>query len=171
MKPFITDALENGRHMLRMQFEGMERSELKDLFLRKCIVAYALPKGHTLETAWQFQICFDSGDVFEFSSACTEVQDWQEIGSLNINKINGIANENIFEKFNVESFCISNVEVLVYEDVNVFAECGIVLIGSPGSEVIVAASVSPGSVSVQAPFSTLPFQPEFSVNDYQRRAI
>lgn len=171
MKPFITNSLKNGRHMLRFQLDGMERCQLNDLFLDKCIVAYSLPEGHTLESAWQCRVHLDSGNIFEFSSACTEVDGWEELGSLNIAKVDSKASEDLFKRTKVEPFFICFIECLVYENTSVFAECGIVLRDNSGEEMIIAAGISPGSVSVQAPFTTLQFEPELSASDYRRMAI
>lgn len=171
MKPFITNSLENGRHMLRFQLDGMERCQLNNLFLSKSIIAYSLPEGHTLDSAWLCRFYLDSGDIFEFSSACTEVDGWEELGSLNIAKVDSKASENLFNRTKVNPFFICLIECLVYENTSVFAECGIVLRDSLGGEVIIAAGISPGSVSVQAPFTTLPFEPELSMSDYRRMAI
>ncbi|WP_426401023.1 hypothetical protein ACN9M1_27515 (plasmid) [Ralstonia sp. R-29] len=170
MKPFITNASEGGRYLLRLQTEGVHRDQIADAFSSRSIVAYALPEGHTLKCAWQCRIFLDNNDVFEFSSACTEVAGWQEVGSLNIERIRMVENsaDAIFRRVGIENFAIVSVDCLVYETPDVYAECGIVLRAISGEEVIIAAGVSHGSVSVQAPFSSLPFDPEFSLPDYTR---
>nr|GFD13683.1 hypothetical protein [Tanacetum cinerariifolium] len=56
-----------------------------------------------------------------------------------------------------------------YEDV--ITECGIIFCGRGGSEIIISAGVSPGSVSVSAPFSLDSFEPQFSLASCRREAI
>jgi len=159
MKPFNTNASEGDRYVLRLQTEGVRRDQIADAFSSRSIVAYALPEGHTLKCAWQCRIFLDNNDVFEFSSACTEVAAWQEVGSLNIERIQTVENsaDALFSRAGIEKFTIASVDCLVYETPDVYAVCGIVLRAVSGEEVIIATGVSPGSVSVQASFSSLTF--------------
>lgn len=170
MKPFITDARKDGRCTLPLQLEGIERERLGDVLLGSSVVAYALPEGHSLESAWQCRFLLEKGGTFEFSSACTVVAGWQEVGSLNVKHIlqGEDLNERLFIEVKVERFHITAVECLVYEAQEVYSECGIVLRDATGRELIVAAGVSPGSVSIKAPFSKEPFSPEFVLGDYRR---
>jgi hypothetical protein len=171
MKPFITDACKDGRCSLPFQFEGIERARVEGMLLGRSIVAYALPAGHSLGCAWQCRFMLGNGYALEFSSACTVVADWQEVGSLNIEYLAiGEADEGaaVFQEYEIGSFRIAAVERLVYEDSHVYSECGLVFHDKSGMEVIVAAGVSPGSVSINAPFSRERFAPEFPVADYHR---
>ncbi|WP_157655502.1 hypothetical protein [Burkholderia ubonensis] len=170
MKPFITDARRDGRYTLRFQLEGVKREWLRDMLVGARIVAYALPEGHSLECAWQCRFLLDGGGILEFSSACTVVAGWHEVGSLNIKKIVGKddSNRDIFHEIAVEKFFIASIDCLVYDDPDVYSECGIVFRDGSGHELIIAAGVSPGSVSVKAPFANELFAPEFSLGDYGR---
>ncbi|GAA5784642.1 hypothetical protein [Chitiniphilus shinanonensis] len=172
MKPFITDRPENERFTLRLQCEGISREFIQSQMKGEGIVAYALPDGHTLESAWLFRLILSNAKIFEFSSACTEVAEWQEVGSLNIRFIAeeepfSDSNGGVFIKNNVEKLPIKSVGCLVYEDDDVYAESGILIKLDSGEKVIVASGVSPGSVSVMAPFSTEKFSAEFSISDYR----
>ena len=173
MKPFITDGCKDGRYTFRLQLEGVKRERLADTLIGNCIVAYALPEKHSFESAWQFRIFMGNDEIFEFSSACTAVAGWQEVGSLTIGCMEGErdSGDSVFKKYPAPRFCIAAVDCLVYEEANVYSECGIVLHDSGGGEWIIAAGVSPGSVSVKTPFSEDRFLPEFSANDYSRVAL
>ncbi|PHV09511.1 hypothetical protein [Chitinimonas sp. BJB300] len=172
MKPFITNSKENGRPVLRLQCEGAKSENLKQLLEGLSITAYALPEGHSLASAWQLRFIFNNQLILEFSSVCTEVVGWQEVGSLNVKVIDDTDQfSNIFSITEIKEFLVTSVEYLVYEDSDAYSECGLVLRSSLGEEVIIAAGVSPGSVSVQAPFSTLDFEPEFPTSDYQRKSM
>ena len=78
MKPFITPEINGaGKHLLQFQLEGGDLETIKDLMSRHRVTAYGMPVGHTLESAWGFQLYFDDGSTFlEFSSACTQVTGW-----------------------------------------------------------------------------------------------
>jgi hypothetical protein len=169
MKPFITDACKDGRCTLPFQLEGLKREQLEDTLVGKCIVAYALPEGHSLECAWQCRFLLAHGSVLEFSSACTVVTGWQEVGSLNIKYSHSEADRSadIFKEVAVAKCHIAAIQRLIYEDSRVYSECGLVIHDLSGREVIVAAGVSPGSVSVSAPFSDESFSPEFPLTYYR----
>lgn len=170
MKPYITDSLENGRHILPMQFEGMSRTDLNSL-QGMAVIAYSIPESQSLTATWQLRLHFDNDTILEFSSACTEVDGWQEIGSLNVRKVSSEPADKVFHRTVVNSFKVCRVERLIHEDPIVFAEAGLVFIESNQTEIIIAAGVSPGSVSVLAPFSAQAFEPELSAPDYKRQPI
>jgi hypothetical protein len=68
-------------------------------------------------------------------------------------------------------FRVESVERLVYEDADVYTECGIALKDSSLREIVIASGTAPGSVSIAAPFSTDGFQPEFAMEQLQRRRL
>ncbi|KVF27191.1 hypothetical protein WJ07_06870 [Burkholderia vietnamiensis] len=173
MKPFITDACEGGCCSLPFQFDGITRERIEDALIGKRIVAYALPAGHSLACAWQCRFVLNNGYSLEFSSACTVVTGWHEVGSLNTKYHSMEADEgaDIFQEFEIESFRIAVIERLLYEDSQVYSECGLVFHDGFGAEIIVAAGVSPGSVSINAPFSQECFAPEFPVAAYHRASF
>lgn len=171
MKPYITDSLENGRHVLRLQLEGIPRTRLNGILTGKHVVAYSLPEGHSLSAAWQYRMHFDDGTAWEFSSACTEIDGWQEIGSLNVRNVSNEPVSHLFQRTDIIAFPIRRLEYLVHQDAKVFAESGLIFASDDGKEIIVAAGVSPGSVSVLAPFSSQPFEPELSPQDYARLPV
>jgi hypothetical protein len=178
MKPFITpELMPNGKKLFGYQCEAMDCKLLGDLLKGRSLVAYVLPKGHTLRTAWELAFIFDAGFVLEFSSACTQAVDWQEVGSLNIRLTSGPAegepakssggNESFFQAIKIIA-----VEKVIYEDEDVVVECGLLLRGVNGEEITVAAGVPPGSVSVQMPFaSTELFEPQFPISACRREAV
>jgi hypothetical protein len=171
MKPFVENAFHEGRYILPIRCEGFQRSDLNARLAGTCIVAYSLPKDHSLAEAWQFRIHFDSGTVFEFSALCTGVGGWDEMGSLCIREIANEGESSLFGKTMVEPICVAKIECLVHEDTSVYSEAGIVFQDANGEEVIVAAGVAPGSVSISAPFSEEAFEPELFIDDYARLPV
>jgi hypothetical protein len=176
MKPFITDASENGKSILKFQCEGKSREQINETLLGSQITAYLMPDEHTFETAWLFYLFFSNGCLIEFSSACTEIGNWREIGSLNLRFdqdkfLDQKGERKLFAKNGIEIFYVNSIECLTFEDADVYAECGIVFCDSFGQEIIVAAGPTPGSISIRAPFSTGEFKPEFSMTEYKRTPI
>lgn len=178
MKPFITPKVtETGKKLLQFQLEGGDLESIRDMLYRHRVTAYGMPEGHTFDAVWEFQLYFDDSSTFiEFSSACTQVGDWQEVGSLNLRFVAGDDESKNYvglglPKHGISSFNVKKVEALIYEDSDVISECGLVLSGTDGGEIIIAAGVSPGSVSVAASFATESFEPQFSISACRREAI
>lgn len=178
MKPFITPKVtQAGKKLLQFQLEGSDLESIWNVINRHPVIAYGMPDGYTFDAAWEFQLYFDgSKTFFEFSAACTQVVDWQEVGSLNIRAASCDA-ESItsigpdFSKHAISCFSVEKLEKLIYEDDDVISECGLVLYGADGAEIIIAAGISPGSVSVAASFATEPFEPQFSLATCRREPM
>jgi hypothetical protein len=157
------------KKILHIQCEGIEREGFGEFARSRAIAAYALPNSQTLKAAWLFRIVLDDGGSLEFSSAGTEVVDWQEVGSLTIRLVDKSSPP-------VEDFLwvdmlpleIVEVDVLIYEDEDVISECGLVICGVDGSEIIVAAGIPPGSVSIMSPIFGGAFEPQFPVSTCKR---
>ncbi|MBC3915976.1 hypothetical protein H8L32_00630 [Undibacterium sp. CY18W] len=176
MKPFIIPILEDGKLILKFQCEGRNSEQIKETFEGTWITAYAMPDGHSLKEVWLFRLFFGNDYFIEFSSACSGVGGWREIGSLNL-RIDRIQNSDqgqesgIFKKKDIEPFYVSSITRLVYEDELVNVEGGIVFKDSNGKLLTIAAGIPPGSVSVVGPFSNGDFQPEFAIADYKEVVI
>lgn len=173
MKSFITNTLQAGKHILPFQVEGPNNGDLKSIFHQSRIQLYGLPPQHSLSAAWPFRIVLDRGWIVDFSSATNSVGGWQEIGSLNIHFSISLSSEEDpqFIMTDVHNFTILKCERLTYNEPDIYAECGIVFTSQTGSELLVAAGTSPGSVSIRPPFSSDPFAPEFEMDKYKRHEI
>ena len=177
MKPFITpDISPAGKKALAIQFEGISQGELWAKIGNYRIVACSMPKGQSFQTAWIFRLIFENECVLEFSSASTVVVDWQEVGSLNISLASHPTLEPTAENFeavtiNVPAIRVSRLDKLIYEDSDVISECGLVFGGDGGEEVVISAGIPPGSVSVSAPFSWGPFEPQFEIQACIRERV
>ncbi len=177
MKPFITlDISATGQKVLRLQCENIETENISKYVQDLSVVAYSMPTGHSFQAAWIFRLIFSNGASLEFSSACTMVVGWQEAGSLNIQLIDQEANEKlaidaVLVRVEIPPFRVTSLVKLVYEDKNFRSECGIAIGGGNEEEIVVATGISPGSVSISVPFSTSPFEPEFSVSECSRELL
>lgn len=176
MKPFTTpELMPNGKRAFRYQCEGVDCGALGRLLEGRKLVAYVLPEGHTLQVAWELSFAFESGFVLEFSSACTEVAEWQEVGSLNI-RLTHLSTPAgtttvVTHRSELQPIDVVWAEKLIYEDQDVVVECGLVLRGGEGQEVVIAAGIPPGSVSVRAPFSPALFEPQFPLPACRREPV
>lgn len=166
-----------GKKAFRYQCEGFEPSSLPGLLKGRRLVGYELPAGHSLTAAWELSLVFDCDLVLQFSSASAEAVGWQEVGSLNVRLVqrseeDGGATTERTTTVPVSPVSLIGAEKLVYEDDDVLVECGLVLCASDGQDVVVAAGIPPGSVSVEAPFSGgLPFAPQFPVVMCRRNSL
>ncbi|WP_353393388.1 hypothetical protein [Hydrogenophaga sp. 5NK40-0174] len=174
MKPFIIpDISTTGQKVFRLQCENIEPEKMPKYVQDLSVVAYSMPVGHSFQAAWIFRLIFSNGSSLEFSSACTMVDGWQEVGSLNIQLINQSKSDidSVLVRVEVPPFRVTTLVKLVYEDNSFRSECGIAVGGENEEEIVVATGVSPGSVSIAAPFSTSPFEPEFPVSECSRELL
>ncbi|MBU1357768.1 MAG: hypothetical protein KKC79_05035 [Gammaproteobacteria bacterium] len=177
MKPFITpETSATGKSLLPFQSEGIVIATLWNSVCGRTVVAYSLPKGHSFQAAWLFQLVLDDGNVLEFSSACTQVVDWQEVGSLNIRFIKA-SDRGLSEATPdmvlsaTPEFRILTLSRLLYEDDDVISECALAFGGRDGEQIVIAAGIPPGSVSIAAPFSEEQFEPQFAMSTCRRESM
>jgi hypothetical protein len=169
MKPYITPEISDAGHkLLRLQCENIEPKDIRRKTLNLSVVAYSMPPKHSFQAAWIFRLIFNNGNEIEFSSACTMVDSWQEAGSLNIQfmektMIEQSGEDSILLKVEIKPLLITSLIKLVYEGNEYESECGLIIVGETGQSITITTGVSPGSVSIKAPFSTSHFEPEFSL--------
>ncbi len=173
MKPYITNPDINGRFVLPYQIEGegIDCENMESMMAGAEIVAYSLPKTQSFEATWELRLYLNNNMLIDFSSSFTNIGTWQELGSLNMKFACGgvagnIQSDKIYAYTEIDGFFINSIQSLIYSDKEVFSECGIVLINAVGQEVVIAAGVSPGSVSVKTPFCESDFEPEMEYGVY-----
>ena len=177
MKPSITPELSaSGKTILAFQFEGIDAGTLREAMSSRKVVAFAMPHGHSFQATWLFRLILDGGAFFEFSSASTQVVDWQEVGSLNIRFGGHLSNGSSdagpeFETAAIPALRLRALERLVYEDDDVVTDCALVLTGEDGEEIVVAAAIPPGAVTVEASFTDGHFEPQFAVSKCRRERL
>lgn len=173
MKPFITNAFRDGKFVLPFQIEGLPQDRLIEPFEGAFVLAYGLSESQSFQATWLFRLALSTGWIVDFSSACTEVGDWKEVGSLNLRFAQDMkeGDRSLSSLTPMPYFQIKGIDRLIYEDASVYAECGIVLSDLLGGDLVVAAGVAPGSVSISCPLSEDGFHPEFSMGQYRRQQI
>lgn len=177
MKPSTTtDAQSIGPRSFELQIEGAESGEIMKLLKGSSLVAFATPANQSLSEAWLLRLVFDCKVSAEVSSVCESVKGWQEVGILKLVLLTGESFEHesansIFVSTMIDGFVVDSIERLVFVDEDVSAECGIVIRSAENVEFIVAAGVSPGSVSASVPLVASKFNPEMDVLDCERRPM
>lgn len=177
MKPFIIPEISvTGKAIFPMQIEGISAENFAECVKNRAIVAYAMPLTHTFKAAWIFRIILDNGASLDFSSACTMVDGWQEVGSLNVQYINhnpqaGRDATALLMQVELPQFRACSVEKLIYETEAFRSECGMEIKCDHKTTIVVMTGNPPGSVSVEAPFSTDKFEPEFYFEECSREAF
>lgn len=169
MKPFITLKFSaSGKKLFSFQYEGTDSDSLWVLLEGRVIVAYSIPWRHSFKAAWMFRLFMDNNVMLEFSSACTKVVDWEEVGSLNIRFVDNyhqiFSDDREMRKIEISATKLCKLEKIFYEDNEIISECALAFSMEGGGEIIVATGISPSSVSVSAPFEKISFEPEFSLN-------
>lgn len=173
MKPFIENAEQGGMFVLPFQVEGVSVDQIGATLRGATILAYGLPNAHSLKEAWLFRLVLDSGWTVDFSSACTGVGGWQEMGSLNLVFARVTENEALLQwtMTPIVEFHVRMAERLVFRSDAIYADVGIVLTSSTDDEVIISAGIPPGSVSIAAPFSSEEFRPENDMTALTRHVL
>lgn len=166
MKSYVEYSLRNGKKFLPVQYGGdMPESTLSGLVGSR-LQAFGLPDKHSLTTAWYFALSFDTGCWLVFSSACTDIGGWDEVGSINL-EIHGDhdmgGKGDIFVWQTVEEFKVNMLGALRHENDRFCSDCGIFFDNGMGESLIICAGIPPGSVSVASGFSLLDFEPEIPV--------
>ncbi len=177
MTPHVTpDITPDGKKLLAWQIEGLGGLALWDHLTWRTLRGYRLHDGHTFGAAWGLTLLFDGQLGVEFSSSCTMTTGWQEIGSLNI-ALNYVpdrltpADVPEIEEMVIPPLSVCRIDKITYEENGYITECGLAIIGADGTEIIITTAVSPGSVSISAPFLQDQFDPEFALAQCRRESL
>ena len=69
------------------------------------------------------------------------------------------------------AFLREKLEKIVCSDSDVITECGITFGGNTGEELIIAAAILPGAVTISTSFARETFKPEFPLEICERRRL
>jgi hypothetical protein len=167
MKPFITpERLTSGKLRFPFQCEGIRPEALVDRVKAYRLMAYAVPEGQSAAEAWYLDLRFEDGERLEIMSASTALPNWQEFGSLSWKWANEGAKlpEMRLIVVGIEPRKVTAVEKIVFEDDEVVVECGLAFSAeNERDEILIESGVSPGAVSMRAPFVAMEFRPQFPI--------
>lgn len=173
MKLYVEDAYVDGMYKLNCQYVGFSQSDFAVLMYTNKILSYEIPKTQSLKCCWLFRLNLINGERLTFSSKCTNVGGWNEIGSLNIAFDRPVEeyDRSIFNRESIEKHETKEVSLLTYSEENVYAETGVVLVNEVGGELIILCSPASGAVTVNIPGLKSELKPEFDFLEYKRKKL
>lgn len=131
--------------------------------------SFAIPVNQTTASAYPILLSSQKLGILELRSAIQSIEDWDEVGSLVIHKLN--VNEykgTIFDKLQIfkipMKLRVDGITKLVYEDDSVVVESGITFRDENQGYITVCAGAATGSVTITTSFESFIFMPEFSLN-------
>lgn len=160
MKPYITQPIKK-KSNFRIEFNGCDASSFVDSLVDKEITAYATPTGQTVDAVWYFDLLTCCA-AFSFAASSTQVNGWVEYGALIISYSGNAVDHRppfMHDKPVVPSFRVEKVQTITYEEDDVLAECGLILIGSDSRSITIACGIPPGSVTAEGEMFEGHFKP------------
>lgn len=155
---------------LGVSSEGLARN-----LVGRTVTAYAMPPKHSLAAAWLFTLYFEDGHNLAFWSEFYSTVGWNELGVLVVSSpgkaIDGQRMNLELFRVEIPPIRIARCRKLLCEEDGFLAECGLLLASEDGKNVIIAAGISPGSVSVSLPSSQSNFSPLIDLLDCTWREL
>jgi hypothetical protein len=113
--------------------------------------------------------CFLSdGTVLKVQSELNDIDGWHEVGTLEFSSVedgDGVPNVMPLDD---QWRHIQTIEKLCLDTENCYSESGIVLTNMNSQKLTIICDANPYSISVQAPFLTMEFLPEYEILSYKR---
>ncbi|TFF18253.1 hypothetical protein E3C22_22130 [Jiella endophytica] len=148
---------------------------LSSVLAGRHIAGFWMPFEQSFKMAWLFQLSLDNEMALEFWSDPVNAGGWEEVGVLCIRLVSNPQERagTTFEWVGAQiaPFIIAKVQVLVDERPDFQAECGLEFFNDKGEDLIVVAGISPGSVTISAPFDRQNFDPECYLTEYKREPL
>ncbi|WP_039033504.1 MULTISPECIES: hypothetical protein [unclassified Shewanella] len=134
---------------------------IKHILLNNRVIGYGVPTSQNLSCAWIFNLYFEGFDkTLSFSSDVASSTGWKEYGYLRMDLKPVESNKELITYVAIEPIDISSLDILINEEDDIIAECGLILIGENKRWVVISTSPAPGAVSVKADFNTVGYKPE-----------
>jgi hypothetical protein len=135
--------------------------------LAKGLKGFALSSDNIsrTHTFWCF---LSDGTVLKVQSELNDIDGWHEVGTLEFSSVGdgvGVPNEMLLDE---QWRNIQKIEKLCLDTENFYAESGIVLTNINSQELTFVCDANPYNISVQAPFLTMGFLPEYEILSYKR---
>lgn len=171
MKDCIIDRVDDAeKHILSFYLDGVSRDEIIGLVEGLSLESFAMPAKHSMKSTWQLRVVFSEGFSLEFSSVPADIGDWEEMGSLSIRYVDKSdeTDSEIFIHNRLQNFKVKKILSLIYDSEKVFSESGIIFVSESGKEIVIVCGISPGSVSMKAPDSSIDeIDAELDYKDYK----
>ncbi|SUI78374.1 hypothetical protein [Shewanella baltica] len=145
---------------------------IKHTLLNNRVIGYSVPTSQNLSCTWMFNIYFEGLDkTLSFSSEVASSTGWKEYGYLRVDFKPIEYNKDVLTYTAIEPIDISSLDVLVNEEDDVVAECGLILLGKNKREIIISTAPAPGAVSIRSDFSSLGYTPEILFEQCSKKRI
>jgi hypothetical protein len=161
---------------LEVEFIGISKAGFLELWAgRPLLTAVAVSPKQTLGCNWGTVFVFDGGWCLSIAARMESLGGWKEIGSLVVRYCHSDAlGAGCIEPFHLKHE-VPKAEIIRAEGLSLLedrgeCQCGLVLIGH-SFEIIIAPGISPGSISISAPFADADFEPEYQRECYVRTAL
>lgn len=173
-KSYVENAYQNGIFTLPIQIKPITIQEFKNVFLNTNIIAYgfsgSFPSMRTFKSANGFLLYFDNKKIVEFNSLKTMVNDGlDEYGSLKmeIHNDSSTIRQGLMpiERFEIQPFIVNFITKLVYQDQQMYIDCGIVFSENDNNKFSIAAGFST-DVTIRTPFSNEEFDTDIAEEKY-----
>jgi hypothetical protein len=138
---------------------------LRGATLMRCLV----PRNQTLAQCWPLRLVHSNGDDLQFWSEARSVGGWREVGALDIDTY--IEGDLIWAESEIATFRVGAVELLIADVQSLQVVSGIAIQSLEGTELLIVAGVSPGSLSVCMPGEPSACDPEWPIEDYRRVVV
>ncbi|MCB4434618.1 hypothetical protein LHL20_00010 [Alteromonas sp. McT4-15] len=146
--------------------------KITELVLGSKLVGFEIPKSQSLTCTWSLRLFFELKDnsIVLCCSSDVESSDsksWQEYGYLKLEIIEEklLSNRDKFNFCKLKPISFSKVFMLVNEEDDVVAECGLLLTNDQDEQVLISTSPAPGAISVKAEFYDGEYEPEVFIDD------
>ena len=160
MKPCITPRNKKKAHFC-LQFDGLDEKSLIVGLTNYDINAYSTPPNQAINNVWYFDLLTAQG-VYSFTASSTQVNGWEEYGSLAIKyskEALTVRPDFMRDVLIKPPFRASKIQKIIYEDDDVITECGLLLSSTDSTKIIIACGISPESITADGIMFTGDFQP------------
>lgn len=108
------------------------------------------------------------GSLIKIQSEMNDIDGWHEIGCLELSIGHHEASVPQITLLSNDWNNISTIEKLCHDSAQCYAESGIVITNSIGQSIIIVCDANPYLLSIQAPFFSGEFLPEYELKSYTR---
>jgi hypothetical protein len=113
----------------------------------------------------------DDGSGLRFSNRMVNLAERLEVGVLHIQRASSNHKPKELIKLPTDYFQGLSPQKLVLNTEFASLESGLVLTTNKGTEIVIVAGASPYTVAVKADFISTKFEPEYSINTYERHTL
>ena len=157
---------------LSVKTGGLGIRVITELVLGSKLVGFEISKSQSLTCTWSLRLFFELKDNITVLYCSSDVESsdsksWQEYGYLKLEIIEEklLSNRDKFNFCKLNPISFSKAFILVNEEDDVAAECGLLLTNEQDEQFLISTSPAPGAISVKAEFYDGEYEPEIFIDD------